>query len=85
MKSETLHIEIRGELLYHWVLVASNGEVLATSETYFSKPNAASSQASELGNQRSVGYEAVSFSDVLVITLQVFGPVIGVNLRLVSR
>ena len=32
-----------------------------------------------------MGHEAVSFSDVLVITLQVFGPVIGVNLRPVSR
>ncbi len=32
-----------------------------------------------------MGHGAVSFSDVLVITLQVFGPVIGVNLMLVSR
>jgi hypothetical protein len=35
-----LRIEIRGKLLYHWVLIACNGEVLATSETYFSKSNA---------------------------------------------
>jgi uncharacterized protein YegP (UPF0339 family) len=36
-----MHIEVRGKLLYHWVLIAGNGEVLATSETYFSKSNAA--------------------------------------------
>jgi hypothetical protein len=35
-----MHIEVRGKLLYHWVLVAGNGEVLATSETYYSKSNA---------------------------------------------
>jgi hypothetical protein len=41
VKSEKLHIEICGKLLYHWVLIAGNGEVLATSETYFSKSHAA--------------------------------------------
>jgi hypothetical protein len=35
-----LHIEVRGKLMFHWVLIAGNGEVLATSETYFSKSNA---------------------------------------------
>jgi Domain of unknown function (DUF1508) len=35
-----MRIEIRGKLLYHRVLVARNGEVLATSETYFSRSNA---------------------------------------------
>ena len=35
-----LHVEVRGKLLYHWVMVGSNGEVLATSETYYSKSNA---------------------------------------------
>jgi uncharacterized protein YegP (UPF0339 family) len=33
-------IEVRVRLIYHWVLVAANGEVLAISETYFSKSNA---------------------------------------------
>jgi uncharacterized protein YegP (UPF0339 family) len=38
--TKDLHIKISGSLLYHWVLVARNGEVLATSETYFSRSNA---------------------------------------------
>jgi hypothetical protein len=39
--SRGMHIEVRGKLLYHWVLIAGNGEVIATSETYFSKSNTA--------------------------------------------
>jgi hypothetical protein len=38
--SREMHIEVRGKLLYHWVLLSSNGQVVATSETYFSKSNA---------------------------------------------
>jgi uncharacterized protein YegP (UPF0339 family) len=38
--SREMRIKLRGKLIYHWVLVARNGEVLATSETYFSKGNA---------------------------------------------
>jgi hypothetical protein len=35
-----MRIEVRGKLLYHRVLAAANGEVVATSETYYSKSNA---------------------------------------------
>jgi hypothetical protein len=41
VSSRGARIEVRGKLLYHWVLIAGNGEVLATSETYFKKSNAA--------------------------------------------
>jgi hypothetical protein len=39
VSSREMHIEMRGKLIYHWVLVARNGDVVATSETYFSKSN----------------------------------------------
>lgn len=40
MAEKKLHIEVRGKLLFHWVLVAGNGEIMASSETYWSKSNA---------------------------------------------
>jgi len=40
VSNKGMHIEVRGKLLYHWVLVSSNGQVVATSETYYSKSNA---------------------------------------------
>ena len=51
-----MRIEVRGKLLYHWVLVASNGEVLATSETYYSKSNAYRA-ANRLSRAISVGFQ----------------------------
>lgn len=35
-----MNVLVRGKLLYHVVVVANNGEVLLSSETYFSKSNA---------------------------------------------
>ncbi len=40
VKKRNMRIEIRGKVLFHWVLLARNGQVLATSETYFSESNA---------------------------------------------
>lgn len=35
------HIEVkRGTLVWHWRIKAGNGEILATSETYYSRSNA---------------------------------------------
>ena len=35
-----MKIKLRGRIFWHWVLVAKNGEIRATSETYYSKGNA---------------------------------------------
>jgi uncharacterized protein YegP (UPF0339 family) len=35
-----MKIKLKGRILWHWILVAKNGEVVATSETYYSKSNA---------------------------------------------
>lgn len=34
------HIEVVGRLLYHYNVLSANGQVILTSETYYSKANA---------------------------------------------
>jgi uncharacterized protein YegP (UPF0339 family) len=40
MEQANYTIEVRGKLLYHYVVLGNNGQVLLTSETYYSKGNA---------------------------------------------
>jgi uncharacterized protein YegP (UPF0339 family) len=40
MDAPTYTVEVRGKLVYHYVVLANNGQVVLTSETYFSKSNA---------------------------------------------
>ena len=41
MNKHQPHLELRrGLLFYHYAIVAANGQVMLTSETYFSRANA---------------------------------------------
>ena len=41
MNKRRPHLELRrGLIFWHYAIVAGNGQVMATSETYFSKSNA---------------------------------------------
>lgn len=35
-----MRIKLKGRIFWHWILVAKNGETLASSEVYFSESNA---------------------------------------------
>ncbi len=34
-----MYIKLKGKVFHHWLLMGKNGEVMATSETYYSRGN----------------------------------------------
>lgn len=51
-----MYIKIRGKILFHWVIIAKNGQVLGTSETYYSKGNAVKA-ARKLARSMNIDYK----------------------------